>query len=49
MRWAQSGKFGVQFEQQFDLGRLAPKKERRTDVQMLQPSYLSQRQAGSGN
>jgi EAL domain-containing protein (putative c-di-GMP-specific phosphodiesterase class I) len=44
VRWAQSGKFGVQFENQFDLGRLAPKKEARNDVQMLTPSYLRQGQ-----
>ena len=37
VRWAQSGKFGVQFDNQFDLGRLAPKKEKRNDVQMLTP------------
>jgi len=46
VRWAQSGRFGVQFEQQFDLGRLAPKKERRNDIRMLTPNYLDQRQAG---
>ena len=46
VRWAQAGKFGVQFEQQFDLGRLSPKKERRSDVRMLTPSYLNQRSAG---
>jgi hypothetical protein len=45
VRWAQSGKFGVQFEQQFDLGRLAPKKERRNDVRMLTPDYLDQRRS----
>ena len=45
VRWAQTGKFGVQFEHQFDLTRLAPKKERRPDVHMLTPSYLNQRQA----
>ena len=27
VRWAQAGKFGVQFDGQFDLARLAPKKE----------------------
>ena len=46
VRWAQAGKFGVQFEQQFDLGRLSPKKDRRSDVRMLTPSYLNQRSAG---
>ena len=46
VRWAQSGKFGVQFDKQFDLTRLAPKQERRTSAGMLTPSYLNQRQAG---
>jgi hypothetical protein len=46
VRWAQSGKFGVQFDNQFDLGRLAPKKEARNEVRMLTPSYLKQGQAG---
>ncbi|HEX3423391.1 MAG TPA: EAL domain-containing protein [Sphingomicrobium sp.] len=45
VRWAQAGKFGVQFAQQFDLGRLSPKKERRGDVRMLTPCYLNQRSA----
>ena len=48
VRWAQPGKFGVQFTQQFDLARLAPKKEKRSDVTMLRPWYVDQqgRQAG---
>jgi diguanylate cyclase (GGDEF)-like protein len=41
VRWAQAGKFGVQFEDRFDMGRLAPKKERRDEVTMLRPSYLA--------
>jgi hypothetical protein len=41
VRWSQAGKFGVQFEDRFDLGRLAPKKERRDQGHMLRPSYLS--------
>jgi predicted signal transduction protein with EAL and GGDEF domain len=45
VRWAQSGKFGVQFEQQFDLASLAPKKQRRNEVRMLTPSYLDQTRA----
>jgi diguanylate cyclase (GGDEF)-like protein len=45
VRWAQSGKFGVQFERQFDLGRLAPKQEKRNDVTMLRPHHLQQREA----
>lgn len=46
VRWAQAGKFGVQFDQEFDLGRLSSKKDRRSDVRMLTPSYLSQRSVG---
>jgi predicted signal transduction protein with EAL and GGDEF domain len=45
VRWAQSGKFGVQFERQFDLGRLAPKQEKRSQPSMLRPSYMDQREA----
>jgi hypothetical protein len=46
VRWAQSGKFGVQFDRQFDLARLAPKQERRSQVGMLRPSYLDERRTG---
>jgi hypothetical protein len=45
VRWAQSGKFGVQFERQFDLGRLAPKQEKRSEPAMLRPWYVEQREA----
>jgi len=44
VRWAQAGKFGVQFAQQFDLGRLAPKKEKRNEVRMLRPWYIEAQQ-----
>jgi diguanylate cyclase (GGDEF)-like protein len=44
VRWAQPGKFGVQFDQQFDLTRLAPKKVKREEVQMLRPWYIDQKQ-----
>lgn len=43
VRWAQSGKFGVQFGEQFDLTRLAPKKDERQDVTMLSPWYVERR------
>ena len=47
VRWAQSGKFGVQFDGQFDLGRLAPKKEKRNAVTMMRPTYMDeQREVG---
>jgi len=42
VRWAQSGKFGVQFTEQFDLGRLAVKPPRSNDVTMLKPWYVTQ-------
>ena len=45
VRWAQSGKFGVQFADAFDLSRLAPKKERLNEVTMLRPWYIDQREA----
>jgi hypothetical protein len=44
VRWAQSGKFGIQFVAQFDLARLAPKKVVRQDVTMLTPWYVDRRE-----
>ena len=41
VRWAQTGKFGVQFTEQFDLGRLAAKAPRSNDVTMLKPWYVT--------
>jgi len=45
VRWAQAGKFGVHFGEQFDLGRLAPKREKPNDGGMLRPGYLDRREA----
>ena len=45
VRWAQSGRFGVQFDAPFELQRLAPKKQKLNDVQMLQPWYIGQKAA----
>ena len=42
VQWAQTGKFGIQFEHQFDLARLAPKKAKSNDVKMLRPWYIDQ-------
>ena len=42
VRWAQTGKFGVQFNEQFDLGRLSAKRAKGNDVTMLQPWYVNQ-------
>ncbi|HKX92214.1 MAG TPA: EAL domain-containing protein [Sphingomicrobium sp.] len=46
VRWAQSGKFGLQFTDPFDLARLAPKKERRVEPTMLVPWYVERRDVG---
>ena len=43
VQWSQSGKFGVKFGERFDLGRLAPKKERRTETTMMRPWYIDRR------
>ena len=47
VRWAQAGKFGIQFGSEFDLSYLAPKKVKRNDVTMLRPWYVeAEREAG---
>ena len=48
VRWAQTGKFGVQFDGQFDLARLAPKKDA-APVTMLRPWYVEQKQQRSAS
>jgi EAL domain-containing protein (putative c-di-GMP-specific phosphodiesterase class I) len=48
VRWAQAGKFGVQFTEQFDLARLAGKAPRSNDVTMLQPWYVNQGNKAAG-
>ena len=45
VRWAQAGKFGVEFTEQFELTRLAPKKEVRNDATMLSPWYVQRKEA----
>ena len=45
VRWAQAGKFGLQFKDSFDLRNLAPKKDIQNDVTMLRPWYVDQRAA----
>ena len=47
VRWSQSGKFGVQFTENFDLARLAAKRPGGNDVTMLQPWYVNQGQKAS--
>ncbi|MES2326675.1 MAG: EAL domain-containing protein [Pseudomonadota bacterium] len=48
VRWAQAGQFGVQFDGQFDLGRLAPKKEKPSAANVLRPWYVEQQQRNAG-
>src|SRR5947209_8185447 len=43
VRWAQSRKFGIQFETEFDLARLAAKKEQKQDGTTTNPWYSGQR------
>ena len=43
VRWAQTRKFGLQFDHEFDLGRLAAKKEKQPSV--IKPWYNEQREA----
>jgi hypothetical protein len=45
VRWAQAGKFGVQFEGNFDLGRLAARKEKTADSQAMRSWYTERREA----
>ena len=45
VRWSQAGKFGIEFTDAFQLSRLAPKKQKGNDVQMLQPWYVGQKAA----
>jgi hypothetical protein len=45
VKWAGNGKFGVHVDHEFDLGRLAPKKEKSNDVTMLRPWYVERRAA----
>jgi diguanylate cyclase (GGDEF)-like protein len=46
VRWSQAGKFGVQFTGQFDLARLAPKKEQRSSAAVMPSWHVDQREAG---
>ena len=45
VRWSGNGKCGVQFDREFDLSRMAPKKTKGNDVTMLTPWYVERRTA----
>ena len=40
VRWSHAGRFGVQFTELFDLGRLAAKRQKANEVTMLKPWYV---------
>lgn len=41
VRWAQAGRFGIQFDDSFDLSRLAPKPVKTNEATMLKPWYVA--------
>ena len=43
VRWAQSGKFGIQFHEEFDLARLAIKREKSQSPTVFTPWYVTKR------
>ena len=43
VRWAQATRFGMQFNEQFEITRLAPRREKLNDVTMLSPWYVGDR------
>ena len=45
VRWSQAGKFGIQFNDAFEMTRLATKKQKVNDVQMLTPWYVGHKAA----
>src|SRR4051794_9666173 len=45
VRWSQAGKCGVQFDREFNLATLAPKRSKLNPVTMLRPDYMDHREA----
>ena len=43
VRWAQASRFGMKFEETFEIARLAPRREKLNDVTMLSPWYIGDR------
>ena len=44
--WAQSGKFGIEFGEEFNLARLAPKRDRRGETDAKRAWYVERRIVG---
>jgi EAL domain-containing protein (putative c-di-GMP-specific phosphodiesterase class I) len=42
VRWSQSGRLGIRFDQELDLARLAPNRARAGSVKVLRPDYLEE-------
>ena len=45
VRWAQANRFGMKFEDAFEIHRLAPRKEKFVDAPMLSPWHKADRSA----
>ncbi|MEO6579937.1 MAG: EAL domain-containing protein [Sphingomicrobium sp.] len=43
VRWAQASRFGMKFNESFELARLAPRREKLNDVKMTLPWYVGDR------
>ena len=48
VRWSQNNRFGIQFDEEFDMRRLAPRVEKRSDGQMIRPWYVEKAAVQSG-
>ena len=42
VRWAHATRFGIKFDEDFDLRRLTPRRDKQNDVTMLRPWYIHQ-------
>ena len=43
VRWAQASRFGMKFDETFEIARLAPRRDKLNDVTMLSPWYIGDR------
>ncbi|MEO7815420.1 MAG: EAL domain-containing protein [Sphingomicrobium sp.] len=43
VRWSQASRFGMKFDESFEIARLAPRREKLNDVTMLSPWYIGDR------
>ena len=45
VRWSQSGRLGIRFDEAFDVNRLAPTQRKSSNVKVLRPDYLDSEEA----